>query len=66
MKATLVIATALLTGCIPAASLIDTQGLLTEMRTTQTAAQALKALCDAPYRDVVATLGDRAGDICGG
>ena len=66
MKTALVIAAALLAGCVPVASLIDTRGLVSEINTPQSATHALAALCGAPYRDVVATLGDRAGDICGG
>ncbi len=71
MKATLVLSTALLSGCIPATSLIDSHGLLDQMRgeiraaKKPTATQALDALCAASYRDVIATLGEKAPEVCG-
>ncbi len=53
-----------LTGCVPAANLIDTQGLLAQMKAQQTAAQARESLCNASYRDVVAEMGGLAAEVC--
>ena len=56
-----------LSGCVPAAQLVDPSSLVHQIRQQPpTAEQALEPLCTASYRDVVAVLGERAGEMCGG
>lgn len=50
-----------LTGCVPAAQLVDPASLVQQLREQPlSASQARQALCSAPYREVVAELGKQA------
>ena len=54
-----------LSGCIPAANIIDSSSLVQQLRAQRlSASEAKEALCTASYRDVIKELGDKAGALC--